>query len=670
MKKKLITALIAFALVFTAMPAVQGEAYAASKTTAPKTITTKTVDERLDQLINKLEGKYFTTDGTSCRGYNHSDYNHSKCNVTNVMAKNSAVRGLVKKYKGAYNVSSYNNLPYHLCSYTDMGCKGDSCFGFASFAEWYLFSDRYTDKVKTKAIYKKIRYNKTNMMKYAKPGDVLRLNGGHSAIVISPGSKGVKVLQSNFSTGGKNCNKVTVNTIYYGNYSYVGICRATNYKPMNYYTLRYSDDRISTKNDSSIIAPQKIDSGVSTPTSTKKFTRAGYNYSKWNICKYGSDGKAIYWCRNKYSNTGNWFRYDKIPSDYTKVELPCGSNIYMAFSAKNTVIYLKPVWKINTYRVSYNPGADAEEVTNMPASQSKTHNKALTLSQQEPTRDGYIFVNWVDSNGITHLPGETYSGNKALTLKATWMKAAATGDEPFYVTEDEYNKYYADRDDRYLATPEYRYSVGTTSTTVNGKASNPGYTLKDVKTVSTSYGNWQASAPKTSDTSGSNYRTVVSKESKSVYTAYAYYCNDKRICWKTTSGSHKSCSNTKNLLRVYSSKSVASGKYKKDSDGSYILGKTIGKAYPGSLGTVYLTTYKGSAVNSFTTAARTGKIYLWKGSNKTIYRTKTTKYQYTWEKTIWSDWSDWTKAKKNCDVNEKEEVRYLITDLDSLYSAV
>lgn len=214
----------------------------------------------------------------------------------------------------------------------------------------------------------------------------------------------------------------------------------------------------------------------------------------------------------------------------------------------------------------------------------------------------------------------------------------------------------------YETKTQYRYREK--SFVNNGYYNYSGYTRSASNLVSTVYGNWSTSKATTSDKEGSTYRTIVSNESKSANYAYMYVCGCKKWFWKNNKGSHKngSCV-TKNVLKIYSSKSLSGAKYSYDSsDGSYKLPKTIGTSYPGNLGTVYLTTYNGARTSYFTSAM--DMTYFWQGSAKTIYRAVTKKYQYThWKWGNWSSYSDsYVSASTNREVETRTLYRYKLYD--------
>ena len=84
----------------------------------------------------------------------------------------------------------------------------------------------------------------------------------------------------------------------------------------------------------------------------------------------------------------------------------------------NCVVKFKPV----TYMVTYNKNT-TDAVSNMPLSQVKTHGIDITLSNNTPTRTGYLFDGWnTNSNksGSNYAKGGSYTNNSNVTLYAKW----------------------------------------------------------------------------------------------------------------------------------------------------------------------------------------------------------------------------------------------------------
>lgn len=97
----------------------------------------------------------------------------------------------------------------------------------------------------------------------------------------------------------------------------------------------------------------------------------------------------------------------------------------------NASVTLYAVWEIKKYTVSYNankPSGASGSVTNLPASQSKTHGTSLKLSTTSPKLANYTFLGWGTSSSATtatYQPGGTFPANTNAntTLYAIWKLA-------------------------------------------------------------------------------------------------------------------------------------------------------------------------------------------------------------------------------------------------------
>lgn len=91
----------------------------------------------------------------------------------------------------------------------------------------------------------------------------------------------------------------------------------------------------------------------------------------------------------------------------------------------NDNVTLYAVWALLTYTITF----DANGGIGAPAAQTKTHGTDLTLSDSEPTREGYAFVGWATSNtavSADYQPGDTYSAEGNATLYAVWQLVIET----------------------------------------------------------------------------------------------------------------------------------------------------------------------------------------------------------------------------------------------------
>ena len=93
------------------------------------------------------------------------------------------------------------------------------------------------------------------------------------------------------------------------------------------------------------------------------------------------------------------------------------SNSTVAITANQT-LYAR--WFANEYTITYN----ANGGSGAPTAQTKTHDIALTLSSDVPTRSGYTFKGWATSvsGSVAYAAGDSYTANEDATLYAVWEK--------------------------------------------------------------------------------------------------------------------------------------------------------------------------------------------------------------------------------------------------------
>ena len=111
-------------------------------------------------------------------------------------------------------------------------------------------------------------------------------------------------------------------------------------------------------------------------------------------------------------------------SGATSPSMTAGSTMYWTEAGNwshSFTVYC--VWQASTYTVSYN----ANGGTGAPASQTKTHGVALTLSSTVPTYTGYVFDGWATSQdgAVVYQPGDSYTTDAAITLWAVWHQAGS-----------------------------------------------------------------------------------------------------------------------------------------------------------------------------------------------------------------------------------------------------
>lgn len=92
---------------------------------------------------------------------------------------------------------------------------------------------------------------------------------------------------------------------------------------------------------------------------------------------------------------------------------------YMPGYSEGAVQYTVPAKQVTTYTVTYN----ANGGTGAPSPQTKTKGQLLMLSNQTPTKVGYVFQGWsLEKNGVVNYkPGSAFSIDANTTLWAVWV---------------------------------------------------------------------------------------------------------------------------------------------------------------------------------------------------------------------------------------------------------
>ncbi len=191
-----------------------------STTPVSTTVGSAAVTKKIDNLISLINGKYFTTTQKDC-GNNAC----AKCLNSNIIN--------TSWFKTLFgNIGSVYQFPAHWCANSGkyLSGAGYTCYGFAAFAQWYIFKVNNTDYISDVLVTQNAAWNYDNVIKYCKPGDVLRLGMSsnkdrHSAIFISCDSTGVNVLDCNYSG---DC-KVSTRKYYYSYWTNFSVSRASNY---------------------------------------------------------------------------------------------------------------------------------------------------------------------------------------------------------------------------------------------------------------------------------------------------------------------------------------------------------------------------------------------------------------------------------------------------------
>ena len=126
---------------------------------------------------------------------------------------------------------------------------------------------------------------------------------------------------------------------------------------------------------------------------------------------------------NGYTKTGYTFIGWNTDKNETTAQYTNGQSVNNLTTENGATITIYAIWQ-KEITISYN----ANGGTGAPASQkgilyNSQANVNITLSDTEPTRNGYTFVGWSESNSSTtasYEPGEEYPFSKDTTLYAVW----------------------------------------------------------------------------------------------------------------------------------------------------------------------------------------------------------------------------------------------------------
>lgn len=147
-----------------------------------------------------------------------------------------------------------------------------------------------------------------------------------------------------------------------------------------------------------------------------------YNTS-YNPVSYTATTQTNVYTKSDMTNNPRWWIY---PGDKFFVIGEAGNAVQVLYPIdaqygggyKIGWIYSSDIPK-TTYTVSFN----ANGGSGAPASQTKTHNVALTLSNITPAYEGYTFAGWATSSSATtanYMPGASYDSNTSVILYAVW----------------------------------------------------------------------------------------------------------------------------------------------------------------------------------------------------------------------------------------------------------
>ena len=382
----------------------------ATLASTPPTITEAEVSVRINDLVSKLNGKFFNTDysqacvssnpNCSTTTNNGKKY-HASCDHCD--NRNVVTATWFQNMFGNVSVSNFPGVGVHSAAW--------SCAGFANFAQWYIFKSTNTDKVSNSVVCQDVYATDENLLKYCKPGDGIRFNS-HSIIYISKDS----YLDSNGWNSNASSNACLVKlhqgtsviSSRYGGRK-MTVYRATNYDSGTssydgYLYTQYNDP----DGEHSINVDAKVGNQVGT-IPTEDGSGRGYVVITERV--KGSDG--YWWGKCNYKGIVGWTclyePYIKLVGAYTCPVVTFNANGGSVGTASKKVFINTPYGTLPT-----------------------------------PTRTGYSFVGWYTaaSGGSLVKEDTNVSITSNQTLYAAWQSTHTHNYQRFPETMHPHKVYY------------------------------------------------------------------------------------------------------------------------------------------------------------------------------------------------------------------------------------
>ncbi len=407
--KKGIALVLAFIFVFSAFLSIKDHGiYGAVYTEAADKCESQVV-EKIDKLVELLDGKYFTTTGKSC-----GNSACTKCYNANVFE--------AEWFHEMFGEVSYGQIPGHAYPGGGSGYpRGWSCHGFANFAMWYVFSTTNSDIVTYDRVVDDVAFTQSNIEKYAKPGDIIRYEtaySGHSAMIIDADETGITVIDCNARAYPDGYCCVRKHRISYNNRD-MAISRASNYVDTPTLKVNYNSNGGEILNSELQGYRYKVesDNGLNVRSGP------GTSYGVVGVLSYGAEfevskdeivyGNGYYWGKTTVGSKTGWTVVSKFVSKIADI---WGSDYYIEDSLIFDSKASEAVGDKMEFGVEYKNGlADPEK---------------MGLA-----KEGYYFKGWsLDPDGTNviepskpiypeSIVANIESGSLEVTLYAIWQWA-------------------------------------------------------------------------------------------------------------------------------------------------------------------------------------------------------------------------------------------------------
>lgn len=172
-------------------------------------VSDEVLQDRMEELVDKLLAANRKVDSNATKAYFTTTGKIYKADDGTTCKNTEVVKADWFKKEDAFGTVNVDNFPKHLPSKGNPDSNiGYSCFGFACFAQWYIYKESNDEKVTAKQVATGT-YNKEFLTNNLQTGDVIRIyiskEGSyyyHSMVFHSFTKDGMMVLDSN--RGGDN----------------------------------------------------------------------------------------------------------------------------------------------------------------------------------------------------------------------------------------------------------------------------------------------------------------------------------------------------------------------------------------------------------------------------------------------------------------------------------
>ncbi len=410
--------------------------------TTPPTVNEAQVTARIMELarilgvnegnLNTGWGIQFTANMGACPS-GHPTNDASSSNCTN--CKNTyVVQSAWFKERFGYNMSGSLLPRYYNSDGSKWSNVGWTCWGFASFALWYVAKENITDDVCAELVGDaNVPFTYDNLVKYGvRIGDLIRYNG-HSVMFLGfEGTNKIKVLDANYvNYVVADIASVRIHTVSLNSSYRMAISRATNYKP----------DSAAADTTLPIISDVKIVvDGTGYTVSCTAVDNVGVTkvaFPTWTDYNGQDDLAPEYWNTELGIRNGNTFTYRVNIADhnmeygnyFTHIYAYDAAGNYSMYPVSAYVIEETPIEKFvgRMYTVALNRTADAAGKANWVTMLNVGTHDGAAIAGEFILGQEFAMRNLTNDAYVDVLYNTFFDRSADVTGKTNWLNYLVAG---------------------------------------------------------------------------------------------------------------------------------------------------------------------------------------------------------------------------------------------------